>query len=422
MLLSANLAIFWLGGQRELAKSQVFGEKYPQVGQLRLLSELAIDTPVPDLPLEQRLAEKPQATEDQKAEIATLQQPEEESVLKDESAAETVATVPSAVVDGQVEEAGEAETGRPVLAAEKLEEIATESPFADEGRLKAIASESSDEAQDAVGETSPERAEEEVPTAGNEPVFSAVSSTLTQFPMQLTFSNPAEDWGEEILPAEGAATDAAIENIPALPTEAEVTGAPQPPPLLTDTVAAATEEPAKMPAMNSDEATDAEAGVLQCGTYGPFDSVTAAQDLADRLALLSAESALRQEMISQTVGYWVIIPPLPNEAVAIETLQELKQLEVKDVRRFFRGDYKNAISLGVFSQQYNAEKRMESLVAKGYGAIVKPRYAEKLTYWVDYQESGDEAAQLFDLLLEQNPEIKHQINSCSRIVTSPGIN
>ncbi|MES9883945.1 MAG: hypothetical protein ABW185_24105 [Sedimenticola sp.] len=161
---------------------------------------------------------------------------------------------------------------------------------------------------------------------------------------------------------------------------------------------------------------------LVCGAYGPFEKGADARSLADQVYRLGMDSSLRQGSYTETIGYWVMIPPLESQEEAIETVQELKALGIKDIRRFFRGEHRNGISLGAYSRQRNADNRRQALISKGYKVIIKPRQSERQAYWLDYRDGKGESAGLFQQLREQYPEIDHQIYPCSRIVTSSGIN
>lgn len=160
---------------------------------------------------------------------------------------------------------------------------------------------------------------------------------------------------------------------------------------------------------------------LTCGAFGPLERGSRARSILSKLLQADIEASLRSEAHKKTIGYWVIIPPLENKGAAIKTVKELRAQGVKDIRRFFRGDQKNGISLGVFSKQGNAEKRQQELVDKGQPAEVQPRYIDAPLYWIDYRADQNLSEKMSKQLLEQYPKLKLEIYSCSSIVTPGGI-
>lgn len=160
---------------------------------------------------------------------------------------------------------------------------------------------------------------------------------------------------------------------------------------------------------------------LTCGAFGPLERGSRARSVLSKLLQADIEASLRSETHKKTIGYWVIIPPLESKEAAIKTVKELRAQGVKDIRRFFRGDQKNGISLGVFSKQGNAEKRQQELVDKGQPAEVQPRYIDAPLYWVDYRAEEALSEKMSKQLLEQYPKLKLEIYSCSSIVTPSGI-
>ncbi|MES9903616.1 MAG: SPOR domain-containing protein [Sedimenticola sp.] len=191
--------------------------------------------------------------------------------------------------------------------------------------------------------------------------------------------------------------------------------------LATDTSTDPTEVPVPIAAVEA-LASPPDAVGMVCGAYGPFEKGSETRQVADRMYLLGLDSSLRQESYSKTVGYWVMIPPLESQQAAIQTVQELKEMGIEDIRRFFRGNYQHGVSLGAFTHKSNADNRKSSLVAKGYQVVIKPRISERQAFWLDYRDGAGAGTALFEELLEQYPELDNQIYPCSRIVTSSGIN
>ncbi len=160
---------------------------------------------------------------------------------------------------------------------------------------------------------------------------------------------------------------------------------------------------------------------MSCGAFGPLEYGSRARSILGKLLQADIKALLRSETRKKTIGYWVIIPPLESQAVAIKMVKELGAQGVKDIRRFLRGDRKNGISLGVFSKQGNAEKRQQELTDKGQPTEVQPGYIDAPLYWVDYRAEEILSEKMSRQLLEQYPKLKLEIYSCSSIVTPSGI-
>ncbi len=313
MLVLANLAIFGWGVQREIARPEAVVVEYPVVGDLRLLSEIDKEVVLPG-PIQGRVSQ--------------------EQALEVNEEMETVAVVAKEIpLEGDVAPSTDVTEGSPV---EVVGEIQTET------------------------ETPPEE----------EPYQPVDGGILEQKSVQSPVSN---------LPEESKAVTAVIDNSQesAVEAESEVAEAKEPEPELVTAAPLIPPEIVVQVPSSEEEALPPKQVALVCGAYGPFEKGSEARSVADRLHWRGVDSSLRQESYTETIGYWVMIPPVESQEMAIQTVQELKKLGIKDVRRFFRGEFKNGISLGAFSRQKNADNRRRSLISKGYNLTIKPRYGEK---------------------------------------------
>ena len=102
-----------------------------------------------------------------------------------------------------------------------------------------------------------------------------------------------------------------------------------------------------------------------CIEWGGF-AVAEAPKAEQALAPLALGARLAQRRSEETAGWWVFIPPQGNRAGALKKTTELKSLGIGD---YFilqdEGKMRWAISLGVFSSEEAARKRLEDLRAKG---------------------------------------------------------
>ena len=144
---------------------------------------------------------------------------------------------------------------------------------------------------------------------------------------------------------------------------------------------AAPEKP--KPAAPSPVATvPAPAACLEWGYFAGPDVARA--DAA--IVRLELPQALVQRVIADVGGYWVYIPPQKNRADADRKISELKALGVAD---FFavqeQGQWRHAISLGIFKSEDAAKNFLAALREKGVrSAIVERRenFLRQIAYFV----------------------------------------
>ena len=158
-----------------------------------------------------------------------------------------------------------------------------------------------------------------------------------------------------------------------------------------------------------------------CGTLGPVREESVAQFVKDTLREQSIETALRRESIKEEAGFWVIIPPFDDRQMAIDTVTRLKELGVSDIWRFYRGEYKNGVSLGMYSRRKNAEQRRDSIIGLGYLPEVVPRFRDVEQHWIDYRIAKDRDAPDFKSIFEEVPGLTNSESQCTHIATDGGI-
>jgi hypothetical protein len=126
---------------------------------------------------------------------------------------------------------------------------------------------------------------------------------------------------------------------------------------------------------------------LEWGNLSPADEKRTEQALQS-FALGDRLSQRRQD---ETASWWVFLPPQGSKANVDKKLGELKRLGVDD---FFpiqdEGKWRFAISLGVFSSQDAATKRLETLHAKGVRtAQSAPRDSAAQRVIMQVRDGGD---------------------------------
>lgn len=120
-----------------------------------------------------------------------------------------------------------------------------------------------------------------------------------------------------------------------------------------------------------------------CVTVGPFADAAAAKATRSYLAGLGKVSS-RQAMGETVIGHWVLVPPQPSRAAAEAVAAKLKAKGIKDYWIIGKGELKNAISLGVFSQKDNADSLVQRTRAKDIPVELRDKTKPVQQVWLDY--------------------------------------
>jgi hypothetical protein len=141
-------------------------------------------------------------------------------------------------------------------------------------------------------------------------------------------------------------------------------------------LAGAESEPAAEPTLDRATAT-------QCTRFGPVLDREQADKLLAAMQKQDIPVRLEQGEAEVVGGYWIMLPPFSSTAAAKKGVQILKGQGVKDVAVIGGSDYRNAISLGVFSLQSSRDRRLRELTKLGYKPIVKERIVTKDAFWLN---------------------------------------
>lgn len=164
------------------------------------------------------------------------------------------------------------------------------------------------------------------------------------------------------------------------------------------TVAPTTSLPSAVLATSQDQRAFTDV-CLEWGEFSGTDSVRAAA----ALTTLKLTDKLTQRQTEYAIGYWVYLPPAQTRAEMDKNIAELKTHNVKD---YFTvqdaGQWKNAISLGVFKTDKAARKAFDSLRAKGIKTAVMGELMSKFKLTVFVLKSPDVAAIEKMVTLQQN--------------------
>jgi hypothetical protein len=120
-----------------------------------------------------------------------------------------------------------------------------------------------------------------------------------------------------------------------------------------------------------------------CFHIGPFIDAALADKAGTKLKQWNLDFARRREDSRKISGYRVYLPPFASQKAAERKRQELTRLGFKDHALYQDENGRNAISLGLFSIEANADGRVRDLAAKGVKARVQALHEERRLFWLD---------------------------------------
>ncbi len=124
------------------------------------------------------------------------------------------------------------------------------------------------------------------------------------------------------------------------------------------------------------------AGAAGCYRIGPFTDAVLADKAGDFLKEIPLAHERRIEEQQVVVGYRVYLPPLASREAAEQKRRELTRRGFKDHSLIQEEGLNNAISLGKFSVEANAQKHLQTLVAQGIKAQVQTLQQQRTFQWL----------------------------------------
>lgn len=122
---------------------------------------------------------------------------------------------------------------------------------------------------------------------------------------------------------------------------------------------------------------------LACFHIGPFSDADIVTRAENRLNELEITYSRRLEETRTITGYLVYLPPLSSLEAVERKRHELTRLGFKDNALIQEEGMQNAISLGVFTIEANAETRLRELAAKNVQARMQPFELSRKRFWLD---------------------------------------
>ena len=143
-----------------------------------------------------------------------------------------------------------------------------------------------------------------------------------------------------------------------------------------------------------------------CEIVGPFPDSREASNFMERLSAIDIASSEHQLELSAGSNYWVYLAPSTTRKDARRVLKDLQSQEV-DSYVVPKGEYANAISLGMFTQKNLANAVVSKVVGLGFDPNLKVIDRTQVEIWV--MVSSTDAEKMSDLTWERvMKEIKNQ--------------
>lgn len=127
-----------------------------------------------------------------------------------------------------------------------------------------------------------------------------------------------------------------------------------------------------------------DVGSETCASLGPFATQSDMRRALNALTPLVSHIQFRETQSQESRGFTVFLPAPPTRD---EALKLARQLTAKGVRDFYvvtAGERQNTISLGLFHDRPNADKRRDQLAQLGFAPTVEERSDTSTQYWLDW--------------------------------------
>jgi len=148
-----------------------------------------------------------------------------------------------------------------------------------------------------------------------------------------------------------------------------------------------------------------------CTSIGPFPTQADMRAALNALTPVVARIQYREAHATETRGYWVYLPALASREQALAAARQLSSKGVRDYYVVTAGDQQNTISLGLFHDQANAEKRRNEIAQLGFRPDMVARTEELPVYWVDFAQDSHNPVNWRGRVANQ-PDLRQQSVTC----------
>jgi cell division septation protein DedD len=129
----------------------------------------------------------------------------------------------------------------------------------------------------------------------------------------------------------------------------------------------------------------------RCLSLGPFPTQSDLRRAVNALTPAVKRTRTRESRTTQSRGFLVYLPAPASREQALSVARELYGRGVRDYYVVTAGGQQNTISLGLFRDRNNAERRRAEIAAMGFTPAITERLEELPVYWLDFAVSKDSA-------------------------------
>ena len=149
-----------------------------------------------------------------------------------------------------------------------------------------------------------------------------------------------------------------------------------------------------------------------CHTIGPLPDNGDVTSISKQLSGHGFQLNVRGDKVRVPAGYWVYMPAMP----AGKARSIVADLDAQGMKDYFIGR-QNHISLGIFSTEKKARKRLKRVKELGYDAELGQRYRNRAVYWLDVEEGELPllGLQVWEEIQAQHTDIRVQQVSCASL-------
>ncbi len=120
-----------------------------------------------------------------------------------------------------------------------------------------------------------------------------------------------------------------------------------------------------------------------CIALGPFLTQVDLRRAVGQLSPRVNRLQFRETVVRVERGYWVYLPAPGTREQALQLARELAQRGLRDYYVVTAGERENTISLGLFRELANAEKRQAEVTAAGFEPRLEIRSDDQPQYWIE---------------------------------------
>ena len=135
-------------------------------------------------------------------------------------------------------------------------------------------------------------------------------------------------------------------------------------------------------AAQADDPTNPGSGV--CYSTGPLVDEAELNRTTEGLQPLTARLQVRRNNVRVVRGYSVFLPAYDSRDQALAAARQLSAAGLRDYYVVTAGDQENTISLGLFRQQANAQRRLQQVESLGFRASLGERADDQQQFWIDF--------------------------------------